>query len=263
MIMAEDERSRRAALDELLPLQQQDFEGIFEEMRGLPVTIRLLDPPLHEFLPNAEEVVEHLEHARMQQSEEVGELERLLERVHALAEQNPMLGTRGCRVGVLHPEIYEMQVRAMLRAASAAGACRRLAREGLVHATAGNVSARVGDRVVVTPSGAVLAELRPEDTSVVDMEGRVVEGELAPTSELFLHLGVYERFDAGAVVHTHSPIATALSCVVDELPPVHYQMLVFGGAVRVAPYATFGTPELADNVHAALEGRAGGPMQKP
>ena len=119
MIMAEDERSRRAALDELLPLQQQDFEGIFEEMRGLPVTIRLLDPPLHEFLPNAEEVVEHLEHARMQQSEEVGELERLLERVHALAEQNPMLGTRGCRVGVLHPEIYEMQVRAMLRAASA------------------------------------------------------------------------------------------------------------------------------------------------
>src|SRR5919108_1797280 len=119
MIMAEDERSRRAALDELLPLQQQDFEGIFEEMRGLPVTIRLLDPPLHEFLPNAEEVVEHLEHARMQQSEEVGELERLLERVHALAEQNPMLGTRGCRVGVLHPEIYEMQVRAILRAASA------------------------------------------------------------------------------------------------------------------------------------------------
>jgi L-fuculose-phosphate aldolase len=142
-----------------------------------------------------------------------------------------------------------------------AEACRRLAREGLVHATAGNVSARVGDRVVVTPSGAVLAELRPEDTSVVDMEGRVVEGELAPTSELFLHLGVYERFDAGAVVHTHSPIATALSCVVDELPPVHYQMLVFGGAVRVAPYATFGSRELADNVHAALEGRSAALMQ--
>jgi len=119
MIMAEDEQSRRAALDELLPLQQWDFEGLFEEMRGLPVTIRLLDPPLHEFLPNPEEVVEHLEHARMEHSEDEAELERLLERVHALSEQNPMLGTRGCRLGVLHPEIYEMQARAILRAAHA------------------------------------------------------------------------------------------------------------------------------------------------
>jgi pyruvate, orthophosphate dikinase len=119
MIMAEDEQSRRGALEELLPLQQQDFEGLFEEMRGLPVTIRLLDPPLHEFLPNAEEVVEHLERARMEHSDDQEELERLLERIHALSEQNPMLGTRGCRVGILHPEIYEMQVRAILRAAAA------------------------------------------------------------------------------------------------------------------------------------------------
>src|SRR3954451_21003475 len=142
-----------------------------------------------------------------------------------------------------------------------ADACRRLAKEGLVHATAGNVSARIDDQVVVTPTGAVLAELRPELTTVVDLEGTVVEGELEPTSELFLHLGIYERFDAGAVVHTHSPVATALSCVVDELPPVHYQMLAFGGAVRVAPYATFGSRELADNVHAALEGRSAALMQ--
>jgi L-fuculose-phosphate aldolase len=142
-----------------------------------------------------------------------------------------------------------------------ADACRRLAREGLVHATAGNVSARVEDQVVVTPTGAVLAELRPELTTVVDMEGNVLAGDLEPTSELFLHLGVYERFDAGAVVHTHSPVATALSCVVDELPPVHYQMLAFGGGVRVAPYATFGSRELADNVHAALEGRSAALMQ--
>lgn len=142
-----------------------------------------------------------------------------------------------------------------------ADACRRLAREGLVHATAGNVSARADELVVVTPTGAVLAELRPELTSVVDMEGNVVEGELAPTSELFLHLGIYERFDAGAVVHTHSPVATALSCVIDELPPVHYQMLAFGGGVRVAPYATFGSRELADNVHAALDGRSAALMQ--
>ena len=142
-----------------------------------------------------------------------------------------------------------------------ADACRRLAREGLVHATAGNVSARVGDQVVVTPTGAILADLRPELTTVVDMEGDVVEGDLAPTSELFLHLGIYERFDAGAVVHTHSPVATALSCVVDEVPPVHYQMLAFGGGLRVAPYATFGSRELADNVHSALEGRTAALMQ--
>jgi L-fuculose-phosphate aldolase len=142
-----------------------------------------------------------------------------------------------------------------------ADACRRLAGEGLVHATAGNVSARVDDHVVVTPTGAVLAELRPELTTVVDMAGSLVEGDLEPTSELFLHLAIYERFDAGAVVHTHSPVATALSCVVEEVPPVHYQMLAFGGAVRVAPYATFGTRELANNVHAALEGRSAALMQ--
>ena len=142
-----------------------------------------------------------------------------------------------------------------------ADACRRLAREGLVHSTAGNVSARVDDHVVVTPTGAVLADLRAELTTVVDMEGNVVGGELAPTSELFLHLGIYERFDAGAVVHTHSSVATALSCVIDDLPPVHYQMLAFGGSVRVAPYATFGSRELAENVHFALEGRSAALMQ--
>jgi pyruvate, orthophosphate dikinase len=119
MIMAESEAERRAALDELLPLQQRDFEGLFEEMRGLPVVIRLLDPPLHEFLPAAEEVVKELERARSEGAEGVGELERTLDRIHALIETNPMLGTRGVRLGVLHPEIYEMQVRAIIRAATA------------------------------------------------------------------------------------------------------------------------------------------------
>ena len=126
MIMAESEEDRRRALDELLPLQQQDFQGLFEEMRGLPVTIRLLDPPLHEFLPSAEEVAGELERARIEQSDDLDELERTLERVHALAETNPMLGTRGVRLGVLHPEIYEMQVRAMVRAAESVGEAPRL-----------------------------------------------------------------------------------------------------------------------------------------
>jgi pyruvate, orthophosphate dikinase len=119
MIMAETEDERRAALAALLPLQQQDFEGLFEEMKGLPVTIRLLDPPLHEFMPQAEEVAGELERARIEQTGEEKELEHTLERIHALAETNPMLGTRGVRLGILHPEVYEMQVRAIVRAALA------------------------------------------------------------------------------------------------------------------------------------------------
>ena len=117
------------------------------------------------------------------------------------------------------------------------------------------MSARRDDRVAITPTGAVLAELEPVEVAVVDLHGELVEGELAPTSELDLHLGVYRRYDAGAVVHTHAPMATALACVLEEeLPCVHYQMLMLGGPVRIAPYRTFGTPELADAVLEALEG---------
>jgi pyruvate,orthophosphate dikinase len=119
MIMAESEADRRAALAELLPLQQRDFEGLFAEMAGLPVTIRLLDPPLHEFLPDREQVAQEVERARIEGSDELAELELTLERVHALGEVNPMLGTRGCRLGILYPEVYEMQVRAIVRAAEA------------------------------------------------------------------------------------------------------------------------------------------------
>jgi pyruvate,orthophosphate dikinase len=103
MIMASGEDERRTALEKLLPMQQADFEGIFEAMAGLPVTIRLLDPPLHEFLPPLDEATD----------------ERMRERIKALQETNPMLGTRGCRLGLLWPEIYEMQVRAVIRAAVA------------------------------------------------------------------------------------------------------------------------------------------------
>jgi pyruvate,orthophosphate dikinase len=103
MILASDEEGRRAALERLLPFQQSDFEEIFEVMAGLPVTIRLLDPPLHEFLPPVEEAAD----------------ERMRRRIKALSESNPMLGTRGCRLGLMWPEIYEMQVRAIARAAKA------------------------------------------------------------------------------------------------------------------------------------------------
>jgi L-fuculose-phosphate aldolase len=137
-----------------------------------------------------------------------------------------------------------------------AAACRRLAEDGLVLGTAGNVSARSGERVAISATGAVLADATADQVTVVDLDGNVVGGELQPTSELDLHLGVYRRYDAGAVVHTHAPMATALSCVLDgELPCVHYQMLLLGGPVRVAPYETFGTPELAATVLDALDGR--------
>ncbi|MFL5952359.1 MAG: pyruvate, phosphate dikinase, partial [Gaiellaceae bacterium] len=101
MILADDEQGRRAALDKLLPMQQGDFEAIFQAMAGLPVTIRLLDPPLHEFLPPLEQAQD----------------ERMRRRIKELHESNPMLGTRGCRLGLQFPEIYEMQVRAIIRAA--------------------------------------------------------------------------------------------------------------------------------------------------
>jgi pyruvate,orthophosphate dikinase len=119
MILADSVEGRRAALDELLPLQQADFEGLFEAMAGLPVNVRLLDPPLHEFLPSRVELSVELAQARNDGTEgDVARIEQLLERVSTLEETNPMLGTRGCRLGILHPEIYEMQVRAIARAAA-------------------------------------------------------------------------------------------------------------------------------------------------
>jgi pyruvate,orthophosphate dikinase len=119
MIMADDTDSRRDALAELLPLQQEDFEGLFEAMAGLPVTIRLLDPPLHEFLKNLPDLRAQVERARIEEADELEQLEKTLARVEEIHEENPMLGTRGCRLGILMPEIYEMQVEAIMRATKA------------------------------------------------------------------------------------------------------------------------------------------------
>src|SRR5437870_7661373 len=111
MILADDEKSRRAALAKLLPMQRADFVELFEIMEGLPVTIRLLDPPLHEFLPHSEEDLRAV-------AEATGlDAAKLMRRARELQETNPMLGHRGCRLGVSYPEIYEMQVRAILEAA--------------------------------------------------------------------------------------------------------------------------------------------------
>lgn len=118
MILASNLEERERALADLLPLQQKDFKGIFKEMAGLPVTIRLLDPPLHEFLPDREELL--LEVDRLQReggdAKLLQEKENLLQKVNSLNEFNPMLGHRGCRLGLVYPEIYRMQVRAIFLA---------------------------------------------------------------------------------------------------------------------------------------------------
>lgn len=133
---------------------------------------------------------------------------------------------------------------------------RRLVSDGLVVGTSGNVSVRVGDLIAATPSGLDYARMTPLDVPVVDLDGQLVMGSLAPTSELPMHVTCYQDFGAGAVVHTHSAAATALSLVRKEVPLVHYQMAMFGGQVRVAPYATFGTDDLAVNMSQALQGRS-------
>ncbi len=134
---------------------------------------------------------------------------------------------------------------------------RRTVTDGLVVGTSGNVSVRVGDTVLVTPSGVPYDRLRPEDALGVDLEGRRVLGRLAPTSELPMHLAVYRTTGATAVVHTHAVHATAVSMLVPELPAVHYMTGVLGGPVRVAPYALYGTEELADHMLRALSDRTG------
>lgn len=134
-------------------------------------------------------------------------------------------------------------------------ACRALLDQQLVVGTAGNVSVRVGDSIAISPSGVDYRVMRPEHVVVVALDGSVIEGSLKPSSELPLHLAIYQSFAHNAIVHTHAVSSTALSTVVEEIPLSHYYSALFGGAVRVAPYATFGSEQLAVNVRAALQDR--------
>lgn len=117
----------------------------------------------------------------------------------------------------------------------------------------GNVSVRRGDRFAVTPSGVSYAAIDAADVPVVTEEGEQVAGEFAPSSEMPMHRGIYQRFDAGAVAHVHSPWATTLAVLRESLPPVHYMIVLAGEQVPVADYATYGTEQLADNVVTAME----------
>jgi L-fuculose-phosphate aldolase len=129
--------------------------------------------------------------------------------------------------------------------------------DGLAVGTAGNISARLPDEglIAITPSGAGYDAISAADVCVLRLDGRAVDGRLLASSETPLHLAVYAAAPARAIVHTHSPAATALSTVISELPAVHYAILSLGGPVRVAPYATFGTERLARNAVAGLAGR--------
>jgi L-fuculose-phosphate aldolase len=140
---------------------------------------------------------------------------------------------------------------------------RRMASDGLVVGTSGNISVRAGDLIALTPTGVDYARLTPADIPLVSLDGVKVNGRLKPTSELPMHLAVYRAAvdpvgtPITAVVHTHSVHATAVSTLVDEVPPVHYVLASIGPTVRVASYATYGTPELAEAMLAALDGRRG------
>ncbi len=116
----------------------------------------------------------------------------------------------------------------------------------------GNLSARRGDRFAVTPSGVPYPDVEPDDVPVVSLDGERVAGDLAPSSEAPMHAAVYRATDAGAVVHAHSPWATTLAALRAPVPPVHYALARAGGAVPVAGYATYGTPELAERAAAAM-----------
>ncbi|OAH10282.1 L-fuculose phosphate aldolase [Streptomyces jeddahensis] len=145
-------------------------------------------------------------------------------------------------------DTHELKTRTALVDAS-----RHLHDTGLVTGTSGNLSVRIGDHVLVTPSGVSYQTLEPADIARVTLDGDILDpGASSPSSETPLHLGIYRTTDAQAIVHTHAPWATALGLVRDELPSVHYAILQLGGPIRVAPYATFGSQELADNVRRAM-----------
>jgi L-fuculose-phosphate aldolase len=145
--------------------------------------------------------------------------------------------------------------------AAVIGCAQRMVSDGLVTGASGNVSARAGDRVLITPSGRRYHSLRPEDLCVVGLDGEPIDVPLRPSSELPMHLAAYRQTAAGAVVHTHSTFATAVATTGQELPAIHYAIGFLGGPVRVAGYATFGTQELADALAAALAGRHGALLQ--
>lgn len=133
----------------------------------------------------------------------------------------------------------------------------RMLKDGLTVGTSGNVSIRVGENIAITPSGVDYEALTPAGICVINLDRDHVDGPDNPSAEAPMHTVVYQHTDALAVVHTHPVYATVLGTLVDEIPPIHYMLALLGGPVRVAPYAQFGTDELARNAMVALKDRYG------
>jgi pyruvate,orthophosphate dikinase len=186
MILAEDERSRRAALAKLLPMQRADFTELFEIMQGRPVTIRLLDPPLHEFLPHSESEIAEVAAAMGAQPK------KLADRARELAEFNPMLGFRGCRLAVVYPEIAEMQARAIFEAAAAAAkrSAKPIAPEIMVPLIASKAELDLVKRSIDAAAQAVARETGVDigyqvGTMIELPRAALLAGEIAETAEFF------------------------------------------------------------------------------
>jgi L-fuculose-phosphate aldolase len=135
--------------------------------------------------------------------------------------------------------------------------CLRMLQDGLTVGTSGNVSIRAGENIAITPSGVDYEALAPENICVITLDGNHVDGPDNPTTEVPMHTVVYRNTSALAVVHTHPVYATVLGTLIDELPRIHYMLTLLGGPVRVAPYAAFGTDELARNCLEAMRDRYG------
>jgi pyruvate,orthophosphate dikinase len=233
LIMAEEPDQRQKALDGLLPLQQSDFEGIFEAMEGLPVTVRLLDPPLHEFMPRAEDLARDLERARGEDNEEeAARIEPILDRVHALSETNPMLGTRGVRLGLLHPEIYEMQARALLRAAREVGK-----RSG--------TAPRVDVMIPLVAYEQELARMRELIERVAEEEGNTAELEIGTMIELPRACFVADRIARIADFFsfgTNDLTQTALGFSRDDIEGQIVDRYIESGILDRSPFETIDRP---------------------
>jgi pyruvate, orthophosphate dikinase len=160
MILADTQAEREKALKKLLPVQQEDFTGIFKEMSGLPVTIRLLDPPLHEFLPDKEELLVDLTKLQITDpsAPQLKEKQKLMRKLRELDEFNPMLGHRGCRLGMTHPEIYEMQAKAVFYAAADLAGQGQEVKPEVMIPLVGHVNELKAMRLVVERAAQIVAE---------------------------------------------------------------------------------------------------------
>jgi pyruvate,orthophosphate dikinase len=275
MILAETAEERAQALAKLLPMQQQDFAGIFRAMDGLPVTIRLLDPPLHEFLPNVEELLQRSmrlslleERAAAAVASEMEKLERFIRKVRSLQEANPMLGQRGCRLGIVFPEIYEMQAEAIFRAAMACLAeGLRVVPEIMIplvgHANELSRMRKLIDRVAERILGAAAGELTFKVGTMIEVPRAALTASQIAQHADFFSFGTndltqmtfgYSRDDAEGKFLTH---------YVEQklLPHNPFQVLDTEGVGQLIAWATEQGRAVKPDLKAGVCGEHGGDKQ--